>query len=93
MVKKHFRYKSIIESQYFFSYIKMLSLPTEIITIIAYFLELKERAKLREVNMALNKLLSDHRLWKILIMNLLAINLNKCAELEISLGSMAHQNF
>jgi len=42
----------------------MLSLPTEIITIVAYFLEPKKRAKLREVNAVLNKLLSDRQLWQ-----------------------------
>ena len=42
----------------------MLSLPTEIITVIAHFLEPKERTKLREINTFLNKLFSDHRLWQ-----------------------------
>jgi len=42
----------------------MLSLPNEIITIIAYFLEPNERTIIRDVNTLLNKLLSNHRLWQ-----------------------------
>ena len=42
----------------------MLGLPTEIITIIARFLEPKERIKLRKINTLLNEILSNHQLWR-----------------------------